>query len=603
MLGILQAHGSVRTLDVELAELLCQGNRDEVFYLILLLLDAQQKQHSCLALEEVNWENPFSLPDDAAMLSPFVCRSTAEQALLDHPAVGDHRPLKLFAGKLYFARMDEYEALLAARLSVLARRKLEVNEARLGELLGHYFPKAQGIDWQKAACALAASSALCVLTGGPGTGKTTTVTKLLAILQSLYENAPLTIRLVAPTGKAAARLSESILGAKEKLGLEPGLKALIPDGAQTIHRLLGVIPHSNRFRHHKDNPLHLDLLVVDEASMVDLALMAKLVEALPERARLILLGDKDQLASVDTGSVLGDVCRQLTLGETPPYSEARADSLSRLCGFVPPLQGRPSDFALADCMAYLQHSYRFDESSGIGQLARAVNTGDAEALGKVQRAGHADLSFYGLDQHNYQGLIERAADHYRGYLKLLSDGAEAAAVHRAFMQYQLLAAVREGPYGVAELNQRIEHALMRRGLIRIQGRYYPGMPLMISQNDYQLKLFNGDIGIVMRDADGELKAVFVDEKGEQRAFFPARLPAHDKVYVMTIHKSQGSEFPHTAMILPPLYRAGAGINRQLVYTGITRAKEHFELVADGKVLLRAMSQTVSRASGLYERLT
>lgn len=632
LLTYLLSENRIRIVDVKLAEMLSKSNSDsekahnEMFYLVLLLCLSQQSQHSCLTLSEVDWSNPFNLrrsdvskaqgsvPDK---LSPFSEEFNYEQVLSylqNHTSVGDNKPLQLFNQRLYFARLAGYEQTLASRLLTMSERKLNINNELLAALLNEYFTPDVNIttDWQKVACAIAATKGFSVITGGPGTGKTTTVTKLLAILQSLYKTAPLSIKLVAPTGKAAARLSESILGAKDKLTNIPAdIKTLIPESAQTIHRLLGVKPFTNKFRHNKANPLHLDVLIIDEASMVDLSLMAKLIEALPAHARLILLGDKDQLASVDTGSVMSDLCQGLVLGQTPGYSPARCDELNNLCfnGEAKLIAQSNSAFKLADCIAFLQHSYRFDAQSGIGQLALAVNTNNTGVLNYVEQESvegrFKDVILdYDFIAKPIEKLVKSAASKYTHYLSLIAQGASVAEVHKAFASYQLLAAVREGDYGVNSLNQRIERVLQQQGLITLSPnqRHYTGMPIMVSQNDYQLKLFNGDIGILMPDESGQLKALFIDEQGNQRAFSPARLPAHDKVYVMTIHKSQGSEFSYTAMVLPPLKQARMGINRQLVYTGITRAKNTFELVADKKVLLLAMNKSVSRASGLYERL-
>ena len=620
----------VRVVDVKLAELLsgtnAQQGYDDLFYITLMLCLSQQSQHSCLTLTEVDWTNPFNLrqsdftklegtqPDT---LSPFSDDYTTEAAiryLLSHHSVGEQKPLQLFNQRLYFSRLAGYEQTLAQRLLTMSERQPNIDDAVLAQLLTRYFPDDPSIDidWQKVACAIAATKGFSVITGGPGTGKTTTVTKLLAILQSLYQAAPLSIKLVAPTGKAAARLTESILGAKNKLSEIPDeINALIPQSAQTIHRLLGVKPFTNKFRHDKSNPLHVDVLIIDEASMVDLSLMAKLIEALPDHARLILLGDKDQLASVDTGSVMSDLCQGLVLGQTPRYSKVRCEQLNTLCfnGAIKLNAQTQSEFKLADCIAFLQHSYRFDAKSGIGQLALAVNTNNRGILNYVEQQsseGHfRDIILdYDFVATPIEKLVNSAASHYANYLTLIAQGASVAQVHVAFASYQLLAAVREGDYGVNSLNQRIERVLQQKGLISVNPnqRHYTGMPIMVSQNDYQLKLFNGDIGILMPDDSGQLKALFIDEQGNERAFSPARLPAHDKVYVMTIHKSQGSEFSYTAMVLPPLKQASIGINRQLVYTGITRAKHTFELVADKKVLQLAMGKSVSRASGLYERL-
>ncbi|MBU2970205.1 exodeoxyribonuclease V subunit alpha [Pseudoalteromonas sp. C2R02] len=626
MLKRLIENEKISQLDIELAKLLTneQVNLDEdcqvseMFYLILLLSIANSRQHTCLDLNTVNWTNPFGLKNrlisdapqplsaiESESLTPFNDLNTLALTIQNHMSVGDNEPLRLIGDKLYFARYDEYETILANRLLALTEKKINLDNDKLQTLLDTFFPSQNAqVDWQKVACSVALQSAFCIITGGPGTGKTTTVTKLLAVLQSLYQSAPLTIKLVAPTGKAAARLTESISGAKNKItDISDGLKALIPEKAQTIHRLLGVIPQSNKFRHHKDNLLHLDLLIVDEASMVDLALMVKLIEALPKHARLILLGDKDQLTSVDTGNILSDLCQDLALGVTPNYSQSRLLSLG-LGDQQPNSQGR---FALTDSLAFLQKSHRFNENSGVGQLAKAVNENNPNLLAKIDyqktQGLFDDITFY--EPQYRQAMINRAADAYSEYLTLIKNGASVGQVHHAFSQYQLLAAVRKGPYGVNELNDKIEQTLSKRRLINItmsQSRHYVGLPIMISQNDYQLGLFNGDIGILMLDDKHVLKAMFISDDGQIRDFFPARLPAHEKVYVMTIHKSQGSEFSHTALVLPPLQDASAGINRQLVYTGITRAKNKLDMIVQRPMLLDAMKKTVSRSSGLYQRL-
>jgi len=627
MLKRLIENEKISQLDIELAKLLTneqldleQGkNHSEIFYLILLLSIANSRQHTCLDLNTVNWTNPFGLKStvllDGALpnadienesLTPFNDLNALALIIQNHDSVGDNKPLRLLGDKLYFARYDEYETILANRLLALSEKQINLDKDKLRSLLDTFFPSVDDqIDWQKVACAVALQSAFCIITGGPGTGKTTTVTKLLAVLQSLYQKTPLTIKLVAPTGKAAARLTESISGAKNKIAdISDELKALIPEKAQTIHRLLGVIPQSNKFRHHKDNLLHLDLLIVDEASMVDLALMVKLIEALPKHARLILLGDKDQLTSVDTGNILSDLCQDLILGITPNYSQERLEMLG-LSGQVS--ANNQGCFALTDSLAFLQKSHRFNENSGVGQLAKAVNENNPILLAKIEHQktqGHFDdITFY--EPQHRQAMINRAADAYSEYLTLIKNGSSVAQVHNAFAQYQLLAAVRKGPYGVNELNDRIEQTLAKRRLIHItvtQSRHYVGLPIMISQNDYQLGLFNGDIGILMLDENQVLKAMFISDDGQVRTFFPARLPAHEKVYVMTIHKSQGSEFSHTALVLPPLQDASAGINRQLVYTGITRAKHKLDMIVQRPMLLDAMKKTVSRSSGLYQRL-
>ncbi|MGO1297021.1 MAG: exodeoxyribonuclease V subunit alpha, partial [Vibrio sp.] len=364
----------------------------------------------------------------------------------------------------------------------------------LGEL-DRWVPQSACLNWQKVAAATALTRRFTVVSGGPGTGKTTTVTKLLAALLEQSSAHPPTIKLVAPTGKAAARLTESIAKAVARLSVDPQLKALIPTQASTIHRLLGALPHSAEFRHNNKNPLHLDLLIVDEASMVDLSLMVKLVEALPSHARLVLLGDKDQLASVEAGAVLGDICRFLSAG----YSQEQGQILATLTGYQALLSPASSSrSSIADCLCMLQKSYRFNASSGIGQLAKAVNSGDERQVEAVWQREFADIRHYPLSRESYQTMLNGVVDKYRDYLTLINktfyDDAKtismelkARAVLEAFNRVRLLCAVRDGNFGVAGLNYRIERALAARQLLHVQDElWYHGRPIMISSNDHSL---------------------------------------------------------------------------------------------------------------------
>ncbi|MDW6017923.1 exodeoxyribonuclease V subunit alpha [Vibrio plantisponsor] len=488
-------------------------------------------------------------------------------------------------------------------------------------------PASSCLNWQKVAAAVALTRRFAVISGGPGTGKTTTVTKLLAALirQSQQQGHTPNIKLVAPTGKAAARLTESIGKAVESLAVEPDLKSAIPTTSSTIHRLLGAIPGSAEFRHHNKNPLHLDVLVVDEASMVDLSMMVKLVDALPSHARLILLGDKDQLASVEAGAVLGDICSFIDNG----YSAAQGKLLSELTGFhtlgnsVSSTHSKTSHSSVADSLCMLQKSYRFDARSGIGQLAKAINSGRAAKVDEVWNQDFSDINHYPLSSDNYNQMIKSLVDAYSVYLQragkrnkadVITDAveslqletmaSEAKAVLKAFSQSRLLCAVREGDFGVLGLNHRIERALAARNLIKTQQElWYHGRPVMVTLNDHALGLYNGDIGICMRDeedAEQRLKVYFELPDGSVKAVLPSRVPQHETAFAMTIHKSQGSEFEFTAMILPPEY--SPIVTRELIYTGITRAKERLALYCDIGVLKRGIQFKTERASGLVERL-
>ncbi|MFY0989781.1 exodeoxyribonuclease V subunit alpha [Halomonas sp. C05BenzN] len=561
-----------------------------------------------------------------------------------------------------------------------------MNLEALSRALAALFPASTPLDWQKAACALAARSPFAVITGGPGTGKTTTVVKLLALLQTLALGAgqrPLRIRLAAPTGKAAARLNESIAGQVSSLeldGLAPllaaseatedsiplrertsvreggaeDLRRAIPTDVTTLHRLLGSRPDTRHFRHSARHPLPLDVLVVDEASMVDVEMMAALLDALPPRARLVLLGDKDQLASVEAGSVLGDLCARAEGGH---YTPETADWLAEATGQALPTQmldaaGAPLDQAIA----MLRVSHRFDAESGIGQLAGAVNRDEPgrekrAAIRGVLTHGYADLSHLKLETDKDRSLERLVVSGnaagfpnsgegralrgrplpppvgYRHYLEVMKAAAPEAdtngeidrealgdwarAVLAAHGQFQLLCALRRGPWGVEGLNERIRTALEKEALIDTgDGRrlWYPGRPVLVTRNDYGLGLMNGDIGITLAlpqpsgEAAGRGPALRVafpagDGSGQIKWVLPSRLQAVETVFAMTVHKSQGSEFTHTALLLPDA--PNPILTRELVYTGITRARHWLTLVETGRgQLLDAVERRVMRVSGL-----
>ena len=534
-----------------------------------------------------------------------------------------HTPLVVYQDHLYLHRYWCYQLDLANALRAKSSeqsfelQKLPLTQIKrwFDSLFNH--SSNDTVDWQKVACASALMNDFCVITGGPGTGKTTTVTNLLALIVLLNQHVandqqPI-IKLVTPTGKAAARLSESIKGAKAKLTINsalinPELVAQIPDEAATIHRLLGVKPYSAEFIHHQDNLLHLDVLVVDEVSMVDLPMMAKLVSALPPKCKLILLGDKDQLASVEAGSVLADICtplqnqRQVNGLPNIQYSTEIVTAIDMMTGMdisrhCQLLEQR----SLNDSICMLQVSYRFDDKSGIGQLAKAVNRGDNLGVMALQKQDDPSLHFAGISEFDYNQLIESSAHAYQPYLQMMNDGAPAKAVIEQFNRFQLLCALREGDYGVSGINQRIEKQLAKLKLIDNKTLYYAGKPIMITTNDYSLQLYNGDVGLLLPDdKTGQLKAWFITPDGEVKAVFPNRLPKHEAVYAMTVHKSQGSEFDHVAFVLPPLKQVinNQVINKELIYTGITRAKKRFDIYSENKVLELAIKQSTQRSSGL-----
>ncbi|CAM3594033.1 RecBCD enzyme subunit RecD [Bordetella sputigena] len=748
------AYRWIRPLDAVFARFLWDEVPDAPALAILAAMLASHQLahgHACLDLDAAlaDPEMTLALPPEGAeqpasgvpLRSPAALLAQVSpgqwRAALDVPAlVGagpGGTPLVLVEQRLYLRRCWQYEqdinAGIAARLARNPALQAALPPAGLRAMLDALFPAdaaaaggglSADADWQKIACAAAARSAFTIITGGPGTGKTTTVVKLLAVLQALAlqgidtgaataatsPNAastatkatndattttgatadatdrtastagfgavrPLRIRLAAPTGKAAARLSESIAGAVSRLplaGLPAGaaLREAIPTSVSTLHRLLGSRPGSRKFRHDADHPLVLDVLVVDEASMIDLETMAALLQALPPRGRLILLGDKDQLASVEAGAVLADLCRDARGGR---YTPATRDWLEQVSGQrIADELIDPRGTALDQAIVMLRHSHRFASDSGIGRLAAAINAGNRQQVARFWRQPHAGVTrLAGRDcDRDFAALIlngqaqteleqamgaaiiaddvhvagdsataghhrtkDRRVDHgrvdhdhhgphgYARYLRLMRARRPAAgagqedldawarqvlAAHGAF---QLLTTLRHGDWGVEGLNRRVTRLLHDHGLIDATDGWYAGRPVLVTRNDYALGLMNGDIGITLSlptapDAAPVLRVAFpmTDGSGRIKWVLPSRLQAVETVFALTVHKSQGSEFDHAAVVLPE--RLSPILTRELLYTGITRARAFLTLLSPGgdHVLEQGIARQVRRASGL-----
>ncbi|WP_375740855.1 exodeoxyribonuclease V subunit alpha [Pseudomonas boanensis] len=501
---------------------------------------------------------------------------------------GGYAPLTLDGARLYLSRYHAYEAQLAANLLQRAAARPEVDEVQLSESLARLFARnTQQPDWQRLAAAQAVRRNLAVISGGPGTGKTTTVVRLLAALLEQPGGQRLAIGLAAPTGKAAARMAEAIRNAKAELPVGDSIKAALPEEARTLHRLLGSRGDSPRVRHHADNPLPLDVLVVDEASMVDLALMAKLLDALPPNARLILLGDKDQLAAVEAGAVFAELC------EGRGFDAKAADDLQRLTGQPVPVDDPRS--RLGDAVVLLTHSHRFAGDSGIGELARRINGGNARGTLDLLRGARPDLAWNAAP--SPAALLDRLESGYAPYFAVVRSGDPQTAF-TAFNGFRALTAQREGPWGVGGINEALEARIRRRLGVPSRERWYVGRAVMVRQNDYALGLFNGDIGLCLSTPNG-LRVFFEGDEG-YRPFAPARLPSHDSAFAMTVHKSQGSEFTEVLLALPE--QPSPLLTRALFYTGITRAKQKVEIWGLPVRLAEAVSTKAERAAGLAERL-
>ena len=645
--------GKIRAIDLHLAQLIAQQTHDNdpmILWAALVSFELSQG-HVCVDLASLNAAHLFGLSDtDAEIAANYLSPETAPMLFESSHLVGqveEATPFVYLNHRLYLRRYWQAEQKIAEEIGKRTiamtmpnstRKLLDdlfepdvsllkkiVNSAEQGqkqEKATDFFdvvfpekvdaaaivaaverdapkeeilplaPDEVRLNWQKVAAAVALSYRFSVISGGPGTGKTTTVAKLLAALVSTNTSSnSLVIKLVAPTGKAANRLTESIGKAVSDLPVAAEIREKIPVQASTIHRLLGAIPMRVGFKHNHNNRLHLDILVVDEASMVDLLMMEKLLTALPDHARVILLGDRDQLASVEAGAVLGDICEGIAQG----YSHTRAAQLAELTGFQIP--GNDGVAPISDGVCLLRKSYRFHAKSGVGQLAGVMNRGESRQLSSVWKRGFKDIAWHDLNlEHVYQAAIAQTVEGYSEYLNAMKSGADHRSILKAFSKIRLLCALTEGPYGIAGLNLVIEQSLTKKKLIAIgQDRFYAGRPVMVTQNDVSLGLYNGDIGIVLETDEG-LRVVFELADGSIKPFLPSRLPEHQTAYAMTVHKSQGSEFEHTILIFPPA--PCPVMNRELVYTGVTRAKDQLDVYASHYSLVRAIDQKTQRFSGL-----
>mgnify|MGYP003384452909 CR=1 FL=1 len=603
---------------VVLSELEGRGNS------CLLLSDLAKNPAELIGLKDEQWQSL------AAMLGTMPQGIDNWRECLQQCAqvwvVGNEdlqQPLVLEGDRLYLRRYWKDETRVAQKVTQLAVTSREVDETRVKQWLDKLFDQhADNFvenadpDWQKIACAIAIRSNLSIITGGPGTGKTYTVARLLALLFALSDSPDrLRIALAAPTGKAAARLKQSIDNAltelSEKISGELPLANLTSrmGAARTLHSLLGARPDTRAFAHHAGNPLDVDVLIVDEASMVHLEMMACLLDALPPNAMIVLLGDKDQLASVEAGAVLGDMCLNAQAGG---YSAATLAYVANTTGQTIPASYGGNASTLAQQTVMLRHSHRF--TGPISELAIAVNGGmAAEAMACLRTKKDKILTWQEHAHPEY--ILQLALDGrdgctggYGPYLRLLGECPDTkdnahyeqwvSKVVQAFESFRILCAVREGDWGVAGINKTIEQRFETEGLINRSGEWYVGRPVMVTRNDYGIGVFNGDIGIILADPlNKKSLRVYFLEGQTVRSVLATRLQSVETAYAMTVHKSQGSEFHHTVVVLPR--ESSPVITRELIYTGITRSRKFFTLVSPVSAVFEdAIKTQVQRASGL-----
>jgi exodeoxyribonuclease V alpha subunit len=625
--------GVLTASDVHVATTLTRvadDDRDEVLLAAALAARAPRRQHVCVDLGRVATtvvaDGDDLGPTDAGSL-PWPDPSSWRRSLAGSPLVAEHdpttltvpdgrwsdiAPLTLAGDRLYLDRYWRYERRVAAALAERSNAPaiaVDLDTARTG--LDRLFGTDQVPDRQRLAAALALTRRLAVIAGGPGTGKTTTVARVLALLDeqaSLAGATPLRIALAAPTGKAAQRLTESLRDAATHLDTDVAIRDRLRDGeATTLHRLLGWHPaHRTRFRHDRHDPLPHDVVVVDETSMVSLALVAKLLDAMRPSARLVLLGDPEQLASVEAGSVLGDLVGPAVTA--PRFAPPVADGLGAVVGTAHLSGiGRAAEPGIHDAIVVLDRVHRFGGDSGIAALARAIQHGDADTALAVLRDAD-DLTWVETDAPPDRAAAELApvrdvvVPHARSVVEaaLRDDGEEALA---RLDDVRVLCAHRRGPHGVATWITAVERWLATElPGIGLAHRFYPGRPVLVTVNDHRLRVANGDVGVVVRDADGTATVVLpaLDGTGRVRRLAPTRLPALETVHAMTIHKSQGSQFGHVVVVLPD---PGSPIlARELLYTAVTRGRERATVVGTEEAIRAAIARPVQRASGLRAAL-
>jgi|AntRauTorckE6833_2_1112554.scaffolds.fasta_scaffold02209_6 exodeoxyribonuclease V alpha subunit len=512
---------------------------------------------------------------------------------------GDFTPLTLDQNRLYLNKLWQYEQNLAKQLlDKSTRANPQINQKVLSEGLHRLFKHStETLDLQQLAAVQALHNNFTVISGGPGTGKTTIIIRLLVLMIEqghAFGTSP-AIAMAAPTGKAAARMEKSILDARSSLDIRDSIKEAIPDEAVTIHQLLGARRHSSTFRYNSENPLPYDVVIIDEASMIDQVLMSKLVGALLEKTKLILLGDKDQLASVEAGAVLGDIC-----GNQPQnyISRERAEAFKALNTPIPDDHITDQPAPLTDNVVLLKKSYRFDKDSSIGRLARSINAGRAEETNAIlQDEKFDDAERVTVDSHTqFRGMM---AQIITPYIKVVPEHKSIEEAFRAFNTNQILAAHRRGPWGVNVINSSIEATLRKQKFIPPFEQWYPGKPIIINRNDYALDLNNGDLGICLADDEGEL-VVYFEQEQMTRGIEPSRLPDFSPAYALTIHKSQGSEFENVSIVLPE--EASKILSRELLYTAVTRAKKSVKIVGRPEMVTQAVNRKLARNSGLANLL-
>ncbi len=568
-----------------------------------LVSRATREGHVCLDLASSEINHLYNIIKNRLSLKPVSDWPIllAGKSVVGSP--GDYTPLILDSrSRLYLHRLWQYEEILADNLLLrMSKDQERIDSFLLKEGLNRFFPKTgdKGNNWQKMAAAGSLMKRFFIISGGPGTGKTTIAAKIIALHMEQCGKQRLRVALAAPTGKAATRLQDAIKNISEELPLTKQHKEVMASiRAVTIHRLLGASFDSPRFIHGSENPLSVDIALIDEASMVDLPLMSKLIQAIPFKAPLILMGDMNQLSSVEPGAVMGDLCSG---GEWLGFSAQFASKISEVTDSELPLEMIRNGPGIQDSIIQLKENYRFGSKSGIFKVSKAINQGHGElALDLLKNKQFSDLCWRSLP--TAKDLIWLLKKHLYPQLKQYLNTSDPIESYDRFIRIGFFCALRKGPFGVSSLNRQIEKMLQGTRLIGNNSKWYRGKPVMINRNDAKLGLYNGDIGLTWPDPDidQELSVFFPVSGGKFRKLLPIRLPEHQAAYAMTVHKSQGSEFKKVILVLPN--RISPVLTRELLYTAITRARQRLEIWGMDEVFLAAVDHRIDRSSGLRDRL-
>ncbi len=577
-------------------------NNEKLRPFLYLVSKKLSEGHICLSLNEVIDDPEFSHFYGKPNIANH--NSLLKNETLIGTENGEMQPFVLHNDNLYLQRYFNYETIILQRIKQFIENEknqflqrielLKLNK----EIVLYLFPisdeNSDEPNWQKVATINCILNDFNIITGGPGTGKTTTVAKILTLIFNLYPSSK--IALAAPTGKAASRMAEALKStvADNVLVFEK-VNVIVP---ATLHRLLKISPGSTKVTYNQNNPLNYDIIIVDEASMIDVALFAKLMQAVGDNTKLILLGDKDQLASVEAGSLFGDLCKALPKLNSFSFERAaiinsfiKNDSSKISTNNIEEENNHP----LFQHIVELRVSHRFNNNEGIGRFSKAVINNDESAI-EEYFAKDFDSQVC-IDASYNNEIFESFVLGYEDYV----NEKDIVAAIKKLNNLRVLCALREGPYGLVAVNRRIEFILRKNGLVKGVGELYENRPIMVSKNYYDLQLFNGDIGIIRPDENGQMKAWFIDNEHNIRSILPGYISDAETVFAMTIHKSQGSEFDNVLLLLP---EAGdiSLLTRELLYTAVTRARKTVVIQGRENIILATANRSVSRISGIKDRL-